>query len=134
MKSRFITLIPSRLICYMWVVFILEMNAEGRYKSSGKETESCLVFTSSTKREIKHFHVVVVQRRLRNVQKSVMHVQSCCRCRCRRRCLSALIRKAATPHRGGRKGGRKTGGDTRLFSLDKHVPLNRVWFSDQGFA
>ena len=24
------------------------------------------------------FHVVVVQRRLRNVQKSVMHVQSCC--------------------------------------------------------
>ena len=25
-----------------------------------------------------HFHVVVVQRRLRNVQKSVMHVQSCC--------------------------------------------------------
>ena len=25
-----------------------------------------------------HFRVVVVQRRLRNVQKSVMHVQSCC--------------------------------------------------------
>ena len=136
MKSRFITLIPSHLICYLWVVFILEMNAEERYKSSGKETESCLVFTSSTKREIKHFHVVVVQRRLRNVQKSVMHVQ--CKvvvvCHCRRRCLSALIRKATTPHRGGRKGGSENRGDTRLFSLDKHVPLNRVWFSDQGFA
>ena len=26
----------------------------------------------------------------------------------------------------------KYGGDTRLFSLDKHVPLNRVWFSDRG--
>ena len=29
-------------------------------------------------REIRRFHVAVVQRRLRNVQKSVMHVQSCC--------------------------------------------------------
>ena len=29
------------------------------------------------KQEIKHFHVVVVQRRERNVQKSVMHVRSC---------------------------------------------------------
>ena len=36
------------------------------------------MFTSSTKREIRHFHVVVVQRRQRNVQKSMMHVQSCC--------------------------------------------------------
>ena len=36
------------------------------------------MFTFSTKREIRHFHVVVVQRRQRNVQKSVMHVQSCC--------------------------------------------------------
>ena len=50
-----------------------------RLQSSGKEEESrCLVFTSSTKREIRYFHVVVVQRRQRNVQKSVMHVQSCC--------------------------------------------------------
>ena len=29
-------------------------------------------------REIRHFHVVVVQKRERNLQKSVMHVQSCC--------------------------------------------------------
>ena len=68
-----------------------------------KKESCCLVFPSSTKREIRHFHVVVVQRRQRNVQKSVMHVQSCCfanlnlllfcrsRCRRRRRCLSSLI-------------------------------------------
>ena len=35
-------------------------------------------FTSSIKREIRKFHVVVVQRWQRNLQKSVMHVQSYC--------------------------------------------------------
>ena len=43
-----------------------------------KKKGSCLAFTSSTKREIAQFHVVVEQRRRGNVQKSVMHVQSCC--------------------------------------------------------
>ena len=64
---------------------------------------SPVVFPSSTKREIRHFYVVVVQRQQRNVQKSVMHVQSCCfanlnllrYCRSlrrrRRRCLSSLL-------------------------------------------
>ena len=48
------------------------------YQSSGKEKESfCLVLPSSTKREIRQFQVVVMQRRQRNVRKSVMHVQSC---------------------------------------------------------
>ena len=28
--------------------------------------------------EIRKFHVVVVQQQLRNIQKSVMHMQSCC--------------------------------------------------------
>ena len=65
----------------------------------------CLTFTSSTKREIMHFHVVVVQRRQRNVQESVMHEQGCCidslsrlffffcrsRYRRRRRCQSSLM-------------------------------------------
>ena len=61
-----------------WQIF-LELNSKRLYQSSGKEKESrCLVFTSSTKREIRQFHVVVVQRRQRNVQKSMMHVQSCC--------------------------------------------------------
>ena len=36
------------------------------------------LFPSWTKREIRHFHVVVVHWRQRNVQKSVMLVQSCC--------------------------------------------------------
>ena len=67
-----------------------------------QEKESCcLVFPSSTKREFRHFHVVVVQRRQRNVRQSVIHVQSCCfanlnlllfcRSRCRRRYLSSLL-------------------------------------------
>ena len=43
------------------------------YQSSRKEQESCcLVFPSSTKREIKHFHVLVMQRRLRNVPRTVL--------------------------------------------------------------
>ena len=36
------------------------------------------MFTSLTKREIRHFYVVVVQRRQRNVLKRVMQGQSCC--------------------------------------------------------
>ena len=76
-----------------------EFTSKGLYRSSEKEKESrCLVFTPSTKREIRQFHVVVVQRRQRKVQKSVTHVQSasycffCCSC-CRRsrRCLSSLL-------------------------------------------
>ena len=49
----------------------------GVIKVRAQEKKSCcLVFPSSTKREIRHLHVVVTQRRLRNVQKSVMHAQS----------------------------------------------------------
>ena len=66
------------------------------------------MFPSSTKREFSHFHVVVVQRRQRNVSKSVIHVQSCCfanlnlllfcpsRCRRRRRCLSSPVASASS--------------------------------------
>ena len=67
------------------------------------------MFPSSTKREIRHFHVVVVQRRQRNVQKSVTHVQSCyfanlnllvysgrSRRRSRRLCVSSLLIKLDT--------------------------------------
>ena len=58
--------------------------------------------------EIWHFHVVVVQLRPRNVQESVMHVQSCCfanlnlllygssRCRRLRRCLSSVLSTSRT--------------------------------------
>ena len=67
--------------CEMSAVFFFWgcMDSKRLHRSSGKEKESrCLVFTSSTKREIWQFHVVVVQWRQRNVQKSVMHVQSRC--------------------------------------------------------
>ena len=61
------------------VGIFLELHSKGQYKSSGKEKESCgLVFPSSTKHEIRHFQVVVMQQQLRNAQKSMMHVQSCC--------------------------------------------------------
>ena len=76
-----------------WQIF-LELNSKRLYQTSGKEKESrCLVFTSWTKREIRLFHVVVVERRGRNVQKSVQ--SSCfanlnrlrfCHFHCRRRC------------------------------------------------
>ena len=58
---------------------LLKLNFKGLYPSSEREIKfrRCL-FTSSIKREIRHFYVVVVQKRERNVQKSVMHVQSCC--------------------------------------------------------
>ena len=100
--SNIIALFPTRSIPQMLTNF-LESNCK-ILQSSGKEGESrCLVFTSSSKREIRHFHVVVVQRRQRNVQKGVMHVQSCCFanlnqllfcrscCRRPRRCLSSLL-------------------------------------------
>ena len=37
-----------------------------------------LPFPYSSKLNIWSFHVVVVQKRQRNVEKSVLHVQSCC--------------------------------------------------------
>ena len=79
-------------------------NSKDCIKVLGKEKESpCLVVLSSTKRDISHFYGLVVQRQQRNVQESVMHMQSCCfanlnlllfscsgccRCRC---CLSSLM-------------------------------------------
>ena len=49
--------------------FFLEVNSETLYRNSGKERGSrFLVFLSSKLSEMMHFHVVVVQRRQRNVQ------------------------------------------------------------------
>ena len=58
----------------------LELNSKRLFGSSGKEKESrYLVFMSSRRREIRHFHIIVVQwSRQRNVQKSVLHVQIWC--------------------------------------------------------
>ena len=60
--SNFIALIPSRLIRQMLANFFLTLNSNGLCQNSGKEKESrCLVCTSSKKREISNFYVVVVQ-------------------------------------------------------------------------
>ena len=63
-----------------------------------------LLFPFSSQLKIWSFHVVVLQRRLWNLQKAVMHVQSCCfplinllsfrRSRCRRR--SNFVRSQCT--------------------------------------
>ena len=55
----------------------LELNSKRLYRSweKGKENR-CLVFTSSMKRKIRKLHIVFVQWRQRNVQTSVMHLQS----------------------------------------------------------
>ena len=109
--SNFIVLIPTRSIRQMLANFAVE----DCIKAQEKKKKSMSSFTSAKKREIRHFHVVVVQRQQRNVQKSVMHLQSCwfanllllfCRSRCRwrrccrRRCLSSLFfwRKYAILH------------------------------------
>ena len=43
-------------------IFFLELNSKRLYRSSGNEKESrCLVLTSSTTREIRNFHIVVMQ-------------------------------------------------------------------------
>ena len=63
----------------MAIFFIQELNSKGLYVSSPKKKENrFLGFTSFIKREIGKVLVVVVQWRQRNVQKRVMHVQSCC--------------------------------------------------------
>ena len=59
------------------------LNPKGLYASLEKEKQNfCVVLTYSIKRarEIRKFHVAVAKQRLRNVQKSVMHVQRCFFC------------------------------------------------------
>ena len=61
LASNFIALIPSCLIHQMLANF-LESNSKGLYESSRQQKQSSyLVFPSSTKREIMHFHIVVAQ-------------------------------------------------------------------------
>ena len=59
---------------FLWDIIYCHLSLE-------KESDSfCVVLTYYIKQahEIRKFHVAVVQRRQRNVQNSVMHVQSCC--------------------------------------------------------
>ena len=61
------------------------LNPKGNYLSLEKEKRNfCVVFTYSLRRarEVRKFHVAVVQLRLRKAQKGVMQVQSCFFCYC----------------------------------------------------
>ena len=72
--SNIIDFIQFHLICQILAKF-LGLNPKRRYLSVQKGKEIFyVVFTCSIKRarEIRKFHVAVVQRRLRNVQKSVI--------------------------------------------------------------
>ena len=58
---------------------LLGLNPKRPYLNLEKE-KFCVVFTHSIEQvhEIRMFHVAVVQQKLRNVQKSELHMQSCC--------------------------------------------------------
>ena len=98
--SSFIALIATLYLSNVGD-FFQELNTKGLYQSSQKEKKSLSCVPVLEKTWIRKFHVVVVQSRQRNVQKSVMHVLlyliTCCcfpasRCLRRRRCLSSLLR------------------------------------------
>ena len=56
----------------------LKLNAKEPYLSAEREIRFCRhLFTFSLKCKIMQFHVEIVQKRQRNIQKSVMRVQSC---------------------------------------------------------
>ena len=75
----FIAIIPTYFI--KCTRTLMNLNSKGPYSSSESEIKFRLcLFTFSIKHEIRHFHVVVVQKRQRNVQKSVLYV-----------CLSNLL-------------------------------------------
>ena len=89
---------------------VFGVESKGLHQSSGKEKEGCCIFVPFLdKHEIRQFHVVVVERRQRNVQKGVMRVESCCfsclnlllfcrsRCLRRCRCVNSLFRAAVGP-------------------------------------
>ena len=91
------------------------------YQSSGNEKEGCcLFFPSSTKREIWHFHVVVVQRRQEVYKKSMMRKvlfdQSKTiaflpfSLRRRRLCLSSLLGSLRNDDGDGNRNGKKARG------------------------
>jgi len=73
---NFIALIPSRSIYQMLANFsgVEFLRTVLKFRKRQRRSLSCV--NASTNREIRQFHVEVVQRRQRNVQKSVMHVQS----------------------------------------------------------
>jgi len=70
------------LICKIMAKFsgIESLRTVFKFRKRKLKENFCVLFTNSIKRacEIRKFHVAVAQRELRNVQKSMTHVQSCC--------------------------------------------------------
>ena len=96
-KNEFALFQSSSLLFHLsqfvkcWRIF-LELNSKGLHLSSQKE--KIVVFcprSPCTKREIKKFHVAVVQRRQRKVQTRMLHVQSCCFAHQNRIFFAALV-------------------------------------------
>ena len=102
--SNFIHFIQFYLISQILAKF-LGLNPTQRYLSLQKRKQNFyVVFTCSIKRAraIRNFHVAVVQWQLRNVQESVMPLQSCfanlnlllfchSHCHCHHHCLTLLL-------------------------------------------
>ena len=80
-NSRFSSLYAASLACVAWLLSNKGERGQSRLATASEEERGeTAVFAGYVKwaSEIRKFHVAVVQRWLRNVQKSVMHVQSCC--------------------------------------------------------
>ena len=95
--SKFIALIPSHY-CQLMLMSLPGVEFSRTVSNFKKRIleNRCLAFMFSTKRKIRQFYVVVILWQQRNVQKSVIQVQSCCFanllfCRC---CLSSLLLQA----------------------------------------
>ena len=86
-KSKVTLKVDLHCLKLQWSYFICQvlskfsgLNPKGPYLGGENEKETfCVVLTYSIKWacEIRKFHVAVMQQRLGNVQKSVMHMQSC---------------------------------------------------------
>ena len=77
--SNFTDLIQFHLIWQILAKFLWDRICH--YLILKKESDNfCVLFNYSIKwaREIRKFYVVVMQQQQKNVQNSVMHVQSCC--------------------------------------------------------
>ena len=123
-KNEFALLQTLRLFHLVQFVkccqFLLEINSWRLHRKSGKEKQIHYLVFIFSRSPLKvylhgHFHgVVAVQRRQRNVQKSVMYVQSRCFANvnlllfCRLRCLSYLLGTLRSNDADGKKNVKKT--------------------------
>ena len=98
LKSEF-ALFQSSSILFGFIFFVSGVESErtvSKFRKRKRKLLRCVHLLLKRAREIRKFHVVIVQRWLRNLQKSAMLVQTCfayiylllvCRSRCRRRVI-----------------------------------------------